>query len=252
MYEKTQALLDAAHKYGTERRAADVNALLDAAIAWWNAGSPMLSVEPGTPEAVAADPPIYTLEAWLKILTEQHAATTAELSEHRTATSGALARLTERIAALESDHRTLQANYKALAARVAAMDPVAPVVHPAPPPRFVPTGPGWYWVRGAHGDYPARWEPGYAPDLLRWLAPVAPYVEARTEEEARREPRRGDRWKSAHSPLHYTLIAPRNDGIPTFWSGIWSDRPASVSYGFDPGRPGETYLGNFAHELEAP
>jgi len=145
----------------------------------------------------------------------------------------------------------LRQAFDELGERLERLESAAPKPEPV---RFVPTEPGWYWLRSKIDGKPspAWWEPGYAPGSLQWLAPVAPYVEARTEEEARREPRRGDRWKAAYSPLHYTLIAPRNDGIPTFWSGIWSDRPASVSYGFDPGRPGETYLGNFAHELEAP
>jgi len=215
--------------------------LMDAALDYWREGCPDLDTAP-EPDRLAA------LESGVKALAEQAANRADQLD--RVATRVAL--LTERvggISCVQQDDRVLSLS---LDARVAALErerPQSPSEPVTPePPRFVPTAPGWYWCStGGATAYPAWWEPGLALGGLKWLAPVAPYAPpTRTEEEARREPRRGDRWRSQH--YEYTVLGTQGASWPLLLrdGGVGSCFPGRV------GEPGETYLGNFAHELEAP
>lgn len=136
-----------------------------------------------------------------------------------------------------------------LEARVAALER-AQQPAPAPePPRFVPTEPGWYWMRLTDGQVAVRWydASAFAKGLDGWLAPVAPYAPpTRTADEARAKPMRGDRW-ATRMGRKYTLTRPPAEGC-SGWFACWEGM--EEGYGFSPGFPDETYLGNFAHELD--
>lgn len=242
LHEATRALLEAADAWRT------TGEVLDAVGGWRAAGRPDL--DPPEPDRLT---PAEGLDALDRLLSDPRL------------TASAIMRLTDRIKALESDNSTLRSHYEAALVEVVALGSCVEALErltapPAPPPepaRFVPTEPGYYWRNGRNGPEPVKvadagttWlgfrgltEP--VKDDGLWLAPVAPYAPpTRTEEEARREPRRGDRWLMPEGD-HYTLTYP----LCGTWYAVTRD-------GHVPchriGEPHETYLGNFAHELEAP
>ena len=170
----------------------------------------------------------------------------------------------DRLAALEARVNIHSATFAKVSVRLDATDARVAALEPRPsepPPatRFVPTEPGWYWWREDtyKGGSPRIAEVvltsdgrltahGCAADEYAWLSPVAPYQPTRTEEEARREPRRGDRWKSQY--YEYTVLETQGAS----WPLLLRDGRATSCFPGRVGEPGETYLGNFAHELEAP
>ncbi len=114
----------------------------------------------------------------------------------------------DRLAALEArldatDQR-LDNLHRLLMVAPSGVLPEPPAAAPEPP-RFVPTEPGWYWYRANGKDYPAWWEPGFIAGGPECLGPAYPPTvqPTRTEEEARREPRRGDRWRDGYQ---YTVV----------------------------------------------
>lgn len=80
----------------------------------------------------------------------------------------------------------------------------------------------------------------------RTLEAIGAEPPTRTEEEARREPRRGDRWDG--QTYTYTVLEPQGFGFRLLFGDGLTDSASRGSVG----ESWETYLGNFAHELEEP